>query len=366
VQTATRDLGDLQGGDISGLALNGGQLVVAGTTPNGALSAGTITRAASGGKDAFAAQISADLSSQPTDAIAYYGGTGDDLGTALTVSGGQVFIAGQAGTDLPGQPPVGSKDGFLASLNIATGAIGWSRRFTATANMAQPTAIAADPTGASALDRLGLPKGALPLGDSEQLTAQSSLRAGDQFTIRTGRGGIAHTITIDQGETFDTLVQKIQRTTGFEATAKVSTSLDGLRQIRIVPAYAQATVELGSGPDGKNALTTLGLSEGLINLTQTHNGVTTPADGGNKIYGLGLSSTLNLDSAVQITHALATVSGAMVVVRQIYRDLVTAATPKSPLDAARAAGKAGKAPAYLTNQVANLQAGLARLTGTSV
>ncbi|MFL5295373.1 MAG: hypothetical protein ACJ798_03225 [Phenylobacterium sp.] len=363
VLAATRDLGDLQGGDITGLGLNGGNLIVAGSTANGALSAGAVTRAASGGVDAFAAQISADLTNQPGDAIAYYGGSGDDRATAMSVAGGQVFIAGAAGTDLPGQPVVGSKDGFLAQLDIATGAIAWSRRFTGQANMAAPTSIAVAPTGASVLDRLGLPTGTLQLADSQQLIAQSSLRAGEQFTIKTGSAGLARTITIDAGETFDTLAKKIQRATGFEVQAKVTTGLDGARQLRITPVYSQITFELGAGPQGKDALSTLGLSEGMVNLTQLKNGVTSPADGGAKIYGLGLSSSLNLSNASQISHALASVSSALGVIRQVYRDLVAAATPKSALAAAQAAGKVGEAPAYLKAQVANYQAGLARLLG---
>ena len=40
MQTATRDLGDLQGGEISGLALDGADIIVAGSTANGALNAG--------------------------------------------------------------------------------------------------------------------------------------------------------------------------------------------------------------------------------------------------------------------------------------------------------------------------------------
>jgi len=364
VQTGTRDLGDLQGGDITGLALNGGQLVVAGTTSNGALSAGTVTRAASGGSDAFAAQLSEDLNGQPTDAIAYYGGTGDDKATALSVAGGKVYIGGQAGTDLPSQPAVGTKDGFLAQLDVATGAINWSSRFTGKDNQAAPTAIAASANGASVLDRLGLPTGALQLADSQQLTAQSSLRPGAQFTLKAG--GLTKTITIDNGETLDTLATKIQRASGFEANVKVSTALDGTRSLRITPAYSQVILELGPGPQGKDALAGLGLPEGVINLaTITDNG-TKPADGGPKIYGLGLSTTLNLNDPAQISHALAQVSSAMGVVRQAYRDLVSAATPQTAAQAAQAAGKTGSVPTYLSDQIANLQAGLARLGGYSI
>ncbi len=359
--SATRDLGDLQGGTITGLALSGGQLVVAGNTANGALAAGTVTRAASGGTDAFAAQVSENLSSGPSDAIAYYGGTGEDKATSLAVSGGQVWIGGQAGTDLPGQPAVGTKDGFIAQLDIATGAIVNSERFTGKDGMAVPTAIAVDTTGASFLDRLGLPKGTIGGDPSQQLTAQSSLRAGEQFTIATGAGP-ATKITIDAGETLDTLALKIQRASGYQALATITT-VSGQRQLKIAPANSTQTVSLGAGPAGKNALATLGLPEGLLNLTTTTKGVTTPADGGPNIYGLGLSSTLNIDSAAQISHARAVVGAAMGIVRKAYQDLVTAATPKTAASIAAANGKTGAVPAYLTAELANLQAGLARLTG---
>jgi hypothetical protein len=358
VQTATRDLGDLQGGSIAGLTMNGGQLVVAGTTANGALAAGTVTRAASGGSDAFVAQVSADLSSQPTDAIAYYGGSGNDRATSVAVSGSQVFIAGVAGTDLPGQPAVGKQDGFLAGIDVASGAITWSRRFSGQDGVDATAAIAADPTGASVLDKLGLPNGTLTTTDpSQQLAAQSSLRPGDQFTIKTG-AGIAQTVTIDPGETFDSLVTKINRASGFEATASVFHNLDGTVALKIVPTYGQVTVQLGPGPLGKDALPTLGLAEGDINLTTTTNGKTVPADGGSKIYGLGLSSNLNLNDASQISHALAQVSSAMGVVRTAFQDVTKIENPP-----ANNPGQTGSVPAYLTNQIANLQAGLARLTG---
>ena len=358
--SATRDLGDLQGGNITGLALNGGQLVVAGTTANGALAAGTVTRAASGGADAFAAQISENLSSGPSDAIAYYGGAGDERATSLAVSGGQVWIGGQAGTDLPGQPVVGTKDGFIAQLDISTGAIVNSERFTGRDGIATPTAIAVDTSGSSILDRLGLPKGAIGFDTSQQLTAQSSLRAGEQFTIGTGAGAAAK-ITIDAGETLDTLALKIQRASGFQALATVTT-ISGQRQLKIVPANSQANVTLGAGPADRNALPTLGLPEGLLNLTTVKNGVIVPADGGGKIYGLGLSSTLNIDNAVQVSHARASVGAAMGVVRKAYQDLVNAATPQGT--GAAEHGKTGKVPAYLIAELANYRAGLARLTGS--
>ena len=240
VLTNTRDLGSLQGGTIAGLSLNGsGQVVVAGTTANGALNAGTITSAASGGTDAFAAQVNEDLTPSANDAIAYYGGSGDDHATGLAVSNGQVWITGTAGTDLPNQPVVGKQDGFVANLDIATGTVDYSRRFSGKDSMASPTSIAVAPTGASVLDVLGLPTGTIGGDTSQQLTAQSSLRPGDQFTVANGSAPPV-TITIDQGETLQSLATKIQRASGSEATATVSTSLSGGQQLTIKPAYANA------------------------------------------------------------------------------------------------------------------------------
>lgn len=357
--TATRDLGDLQGGEIVGLALDGGEVVVAGTTANGFLTAGAVTRAHAGGTDAFAARLSAGLTPAGADKVAYYGGSGDDRATSLAVAGGKVWLGGAAGTDLPGHDPVGAKDGFVASLDIATGAIDWSRRIGGKDGRAAPTAIAVDPGGASVLDRLGLPTGELPLGDSDRLTAVSSLRGGDRFTIRMGEGRQS-TITIEEKDTLDTLAQKIRRASGFQAKVTLNTA-EGARTLKIEPINPRMVIEVGPGTAGKDALDMLGITESVVRATRTIDGKDMPADGRSKIYGLGLPRDLNLSDVHQISHAVAEVAAAMGVIRSIYKDMVAAVTPKSAAD--QIAAQAGKAPAYLTNQIANYQAALDRLTG---
>lgn len=367
VQQSTRDLGDLQGGTISGLSLNGsGQVVVAGTTSNGALNAGTVTSAASGGSEAFAAQVDENLADSPNNAVAYYGGSGNDRATALAVSNGQVWIAGTTAAGLPSSAPAGAQDGFVANINIATGVVAYSQQFSGKDQIAAPTSLAVDSSGASVLDRLGLPKGAIGGDPSQQLTAQSSLRPGDQFTVGVANG-VTNTITIDPGETLSTLAAKIQRASGSEATATVTTNLSGQQQLSIKPAFANSLVVIGAGPAGKNALTTLGIPEGELSQTTFTNNQTLPADGGKKIYGLGLSSTLNLDSAPQIAHAQAVIAAAEGVVRQAYKDLVSANTPQTPAQKAAANNSSANnpVPTYLSTELANLQAGLARLTGST-
>jgi len=363
VLSATKDLGDLQGGDIAGLALDGGQVVIAGTTANAALAAGTIKRNYSGGTDAFAARLSSDLSGSG-DTLAYYGGTGDDKATSLAVGGGKVWIGGSAGTaDLPsGLTPVGTKDGFLANLDVANGTVDWSRRFTGKDGQATPTAIAVAPTGASVLDRLGLPSGTLDLADSQKITAASALRAGDQFTVKAGDGRAA-TVTIDNKDTLDTLAQKIRRASGFQAKVTLTT-VDGVRSMRIEPLNARVLLEIGAGTSNKDALETLGIPQGTIRSTTINDaGKTVPADGKKMLYGLGLASDLNLSDSAQVGHTLAELAGAINSVRAAYKDLVAAAQPKGVAQAAARAN--GPVPAYLTNQIANYQAALDRLGGGS-
>jgi hypothetical protein len=363
VPTATRDLGDLQGGSIAGLALDGADVVIAGTTSNAALNAGAVTRAASGGSDAFAARIASDLSAGGS--IAYYGGAGEDTATALAVSNGKVWIGGQAGdAPIDGQSKLGTtRDGFLASLDVDAGTVGWERRFAGKDGRAAPTAIAVDASGASVLDRIGLPKGPLTFTDSQRLIDQSSLRAGDTFTVRVD-GGHASTVTIDAADTLDTLAQKIRRASGFEAKVTIGV-LNGARHLTIAPANDRQIIELGPGKTDRNALQLLGLPESVVRTTKLVGGKSVPADGGSNIFGMGLASDLKLGTLADYNHARAELQTAMGVVRSAYKDLVAQSTPKAVLDAQAAAASAAKGavPAYLTAQVANYQAALDRLTG---
>lgn len=365
VEVASRDLGDLEGGDIEGLALDSnGQLVLVGTTRNPQLDAGAVTSPASGGQDVFAARLGKDLSVSSSDRLAYYGGAGDDQATAMGVANGEVWIAGTSKTDLPDLAPVGKQDGFLVKLDVDTGAVDWSRRFTGVSGNAAPSAIAVAPQGASVLDRLGLPTGKLSIDGSEQLTAVSAVRPGDQFTIKSN--GATKTVTIEAADTFDTLALKIRRAAGFAAKVTLSTNADGQRQLKIEPATNSAMIEIGAGKGDSDALLQLGIAEGVVRATKTDkDGKAVSADGRPNVYGLALHTGINLSSPDQISHALAELATAQDAIRQAYKDLVTAATPKSQQNAQAAAAATGKVPAYMTNQIANYQAALDRLTGGS-
>jgi hypothetical protein len=358
--TATRDLGALQGGSVAGLAINAdGSIVVAGSTHNGALSAGAVTTAYSGGGEAFIAKLAnADLSASSADALTYYKGSGDTTASALTVSGGQVYIAGQVAVP----PTVGSGltsayDGYVAQIDPTTGAVNFSNVITGPDHEAAPHAIAVDPNGSSVLDLLGLPNGPINYTPNQTVVANSTAAAGDKFTITAY--GVTRTVTVDAGDTLQTLALKIQQASSFQATAKVVTS-GGVQELQITPENAGAQVSLGGGPTGEDALPGLGLTAGLIANATTIKSKTNTLQSN---YGLGLSTSLNLSSAANIAAAQAALTSATGAVARIYTNLITPPAPKTTGATNKSAN--GPVPAYLTAEIASYQSALARLTGSS-
>lgn len=355
---ATRDLGDLEGGAILGIGLDGGDLWIGGSTRNAALSAGTPTHAYSGGLDAFATRISADLSSTSQDSLTYFGGVGNDSVSAVAISDGKVWVAGQASADQPGSSPISTKDGFLAQLDVL-GGTSVVHRLTGKDGVATATSIAVDSSGASGLDKLGLPKGALLYADSTKVASATSARAGDSFQIRTAEGGRLASVTLEAGDTLDTLATKVRRAAGSKAKVEVVSDGD-FRRLKITPATKGATVEVLPGKGGLDFIGSIGLTPGVIrNTIVDRNGKSVSADGGGPVFGLGLPAELDVRNEKAVKNALAVLGKSLGRVREAYRQLEAAARPAP----AASQNTSGPVPAYLTNQVANYQAALDRLTG---
>ncbi len=285
---AVRDLGTLTGGSIAGLQLSDGKLYIAGQTRNGALNIANTTRPYDALMDGFAASISTDLTSQADDNLAYYGGAGNNTVTGMSVANGQVWITGSAGADLPGQTMVGKAQGYIAGLDVASGTVSGAQLLSGKDGIATGTSIAVDATGASDLDKFGLPKGTITYGGSQNVVSNTSVRPGDSFQIRTSKTGTPTTITIAANDTFKTLAAKIQAAAGFNATVTVASN--GTQNIlKIAPASDSDTVEIMPGAVGKNALPALGLTAGVArNTTVNKAGQTTSTAPGGQVYGLGL------------------------------------------------------------------------------
>lgn len=355
---AVRDLGNLGGGSLAGITLDGGSLWVAGDTTNAALSIGGQTLGPAGGRDAFAARLSTDLSSTAADSLAYFGGTGEDTVTGMAVSGGKVWVVGQAGANIPAGTPIGTKDGYLAEIDVAGGSVTNAQRLSGKDGYTSATTVAVGPGGASVLDKLGLPTGSLDYARSLKITSATSARAGDSFQIRTKEGGALATVTLDNNDTLDTLAAKVRRAGGFQA--KVEVVSDGAnRTLKISPVNDNATVEILAGKGGADLLSAIGLKQGVVrNTTVDKDGKTVSADGGGAVYGLNLPNNFSLATADDTKAALKILGNALSKIRTAYADLQTAAMPKPPKTKA-----GGAVPAYLTNQISNYQAALDRLTG---
>ena len=364
--SATRDLGAVGEGGVAGVAVNtDGSIVVAGSTNNGNLSVGTIGSAYSGGEEAFVASLDPSLTPSGADTLAYFAGASDTTTSAVTVAGGQVYITGQiAATPTPGSGDLTAFDGYAAQIDPTTGAVTWSNQFNSADNQAAPDSIAVDPAGASSLDALGLPTGNISFTPSQNLIANSSLQTGEQFSIKSSFGAVAQTVTIAADDTLQTLAQKIVQASGYAANVQVVT-IGGTQQLKITPGSPGVQITLGAGPVGENALPALGFSQGLITTNATAKAKSASTAGGAQPttslkanYGLGLDSTINLLSPTGVSNALAQLGGAINTVKTIYSAMTTKPS-------ATTGGANGPVPAYLTAEIANYQAALARLTGST-
>lgn len=353
--SATRDLGPASG-DVTGIAVTDGRVVLTGTTRNPALDIGTVNTAHSGGSDAYVAVLQADLLASDGDRLTYFGGGGDDSASDMKVHDGKVWITG-----LADRPP-GAKDddprrGHLTRLDPLTGAIEWTRTWPGADQQASPMSLAVATGGASVLDRLGLPQGLVSTGDSKALTTVTALRPGDRFYVSPADGSRGRAVTIDARDTLQTLARKIEQASFGQLKVTVITdslklgeggALSGgqLQRLSITPRDGREGAILTSGEPGRDALAALGLSPGLV--------ANKGRAGDIKTFALALPPSLSLAGSEKITSSVEVLRAAMKAVRDAYRALA----PGSSKPAIT-----GEAPAYLKAQLANYQAALARLGG---
>lgn len=373
VAPATRNLGALNGGSVAGVAFVGSDVVVAGSTTS-ALNAGAVTAASNGGREAFVARLDGSLAAQ---SVAYWGGAGDETVTGVSVADGKVYLAGSTTTGAAS----GGRQGFVTRLDATTGASDWSQTYAGKDGVVALSALAVATTGASVLDRLGLPSGTIDFagtknpvtgkvdmtGSTREVVAQTAARAGDQFYVQVN-GGARKAVTLEADDTFATLAAKVNRAIGFYGSATVKRDVAGTdkddkeilgnsSRLVIASRNEDTRLTLSAGPASRNLLEALGLAEGEVRTLPS--GVTETElveQGEPRTYGLALSSDLNLSSKAEIKRAHDQLQAALGVIRSAYRDLKTAAQPKT------AATARGPVPEYLSNQLANYQAALSRLT----
>jgi hypothetical protein len=366
--TAVRDLGSAS--SVVGIGVANGQVSVAGNVIAPTLNAGTVAQAFTGTGDAFVANLTTGLTPADSDNVAYLGVAGaTETATGFSFAGGQAYVTGTVSGDPHTLAASGATEGFVTGVDAGTGATTYSTRLAGANGQDAPTSIAASASGASALDLLGLPDGSIDPDRSNLIVANTSIKAGDSFYIRTSASGAQTPVTITATDTITTLANKINNALGYQGTATVETSSSGDR-ISIVAASTSSYIELNSqssvsnpvqSGDGTDVLAALGLQDGILRKVKTvQNGLTDPTQA--RDYALNLPSGLSIGSAAQAQAASTSLQSAMATIQQAYQDLVNPPTLASEA-ASKAQGSSGAVPAYLTAEISNYQAGLARLTG---
>ncbi len=302
----SQSLGALQaGGGIGGLTVSGGNVYVSGTTSNGNLTAGgqaSIAAASSGGTDAFVFALTDNGGSVSADHVSYVGTGVSDQGGAMTVGpDGTIYLTGTTMGTFAGQQRniQNVTNAFATALN-ANGSVQWTQQYGGADGQSTGASMAIDPNGSSVLDVLGLPRGTINLNQSVDLTSMTTLRAGDTFKIKIdGVAPRTTTITIDKGETINSLNTKINSQLGAigKATANYTGGAEGIK-LTVNPGN---TIELIAGPKDSDALARLGISAGVLTAPAAASkaGATTTSTADKKTeptYGLGFSGTLDIST----------------------------------------------------------------------
>lgn len=349
------DLGDMEDGAIGGLTVDGDDIYFAGSAGAGFAPSAPLT-AHSGGRDAVVVKLT-DGATPTTQWTQFVGSDADDSASSVQVSGGKVYIAGKTTGELSGATQNGTRNSFAASIDATTGTTDFATQISGRGGVSAATGIAIDPDGDSILDDLGLPSGTLAYADTRVVTDRTSVRDGDFFYLSVD-GGRRKKITIDADDSMRSLTFKINAALVLDGSGDVGRTKAG-DILRITPK-PNVTIELFAGSEGRDALAGLGLKPGAVTGKESFldRDKTSAAP---KVFALELSGDFSLANRERAKVASKALEDAMNIVQRAYRDLTTPQALKDLLNGEGKGNKGGSVPAYLSAQIANYSAGLARL-----
>jgi len=358
------DLGDLQNGTIGGIAVDGNNVYVSGTTSNGSLTAGgqaSVANAASGSSDAFVFGLSDAGASASANFVSYVGTSTSDLGGAIAVSNGHIYLSGTTRGAFAGQTQsfANTPNMFVTDMSTS-GAINWTKQYGGLSGNSTGQGIAVDSQGSSVLDTLGLPRGAVSLSQSVNLVDQTTVHAGDSFKLKiSGRTDHEVTIRIEADETMSSLATKINTALLYDGTSKVTYTPNG--SALQISANAGVQIQIESGPEGSDALSGLGIEPTVLAKDAASSTKTTSSSSSTQklVAGLGLTSTMDLSTVAGAKAARGAMVAVLSSLRTAYRNLNT--PPTTATTTGTNAG--GPASAYQMNQIANYQLALNMLGG---
>ncbi|MCB2014680.1 MAG: hypothetical protein R3E11_12990 [Sphingobium sp.] len=342
---------DLGVADARALAIAPDGGIAVGGATDSALS-GAQVNGLSGGREGFVTRFSASLTGASTS---YIGTSGTDQVDSIAYMNGSLYAGGRT-TGVLGTAKTGTTDGFVVALDAASGAQLSASQFGRLAEQTGAVRISAASGGASALGAMGLARGTLTPLDSDKLTAQTSLREGDSFSVRLNDGAIRK-ISIAADDTMTSLAARIRSALGNKATVTTPT-VDGKKVLRI-EAKAGADVELIAGAAGNDALEKLGLDPSRLTVPEI-SGPRDPKVRPGGTYGLGLTEALSIGTAKDAAIALKTIKLAISVSQTAYRSLYWDSGKEALVNAGNGNGRGPSA--YQLAQVERYQDALTRIS----
>lgn len=368
------DLGALDGGRIAGLALDSGNVVIAGDVGANGLG-GVLAGDRGGARDGFVARLAPDANgftlqfAQSLSAAA----AGNERVGGLALRNGELFVSGTSDAAFGGANIDGPRNPFLARVDALSGAINGVTTIPGSFADNGGT-LTLSPGGETALNRLGLPAGPVQFVDSDRISDRSSARAGDSFTLQIGTAP-PQRITLRSNDTLTSLAFRINQALRLEgrvelrratleardALASGDAQVDRVsgdtlvgRRLVFEPRPGRQ-LTLSAGPAGEDLLKALGLRGGIVFAEPTR-----PATDRNaptpRFLELSLDEALTLDDRASAQRAVNVLVAAQSAVRNAFRE-VNAPPPA----ASNSRNANGRVPEFLNAQLSNLRAGLARL-----
>jgi trimeric autotransporter adhesin len=190
------------------------------------------------------------------------------------------------------------------------------------------------------------------------LTSQTSIRAGDSFSVRLNNG-LVRKITIAPDETLGSLATRVNNALGRKAAVTTPT-VNGHKVLRM-EAKAGVDVELIAGPETGDALEKLGLAPARLMVPAiTGKGRNDPRVLPGGTFGLALTEALSIGTAKDAAIALKSIRDAISTTQTAYRSLYWDEAKAALADGATGGGR-GPSP-YQAAQLARYQDALTRVS----
>lgn len=344
---------------ITSIAYDAGALYATGETRLDGYSAGQVSGTAQDHIDAFAIRLDVSGASATDAWYQSFDGANDQSASSILIDNGKVYVAGTGEGVFGATAGTGDRNAFLVSLDATSGTENWTQSMDGRGGLSSAAGVALSATGDNALDAFGLPSGKLQLGDVDYISDRTSARVGDHFYISVD-GGRQKKITLEEGDSYRSLTFKINAALVLDGQATARRGTEG-QTLRIKP-NENVQIELIAGSDGGDLLSALGLPEGVVfNAPSLLEDEQSSSDA-PPLVALGLTTNnISLASEEEAQSVADMLDAAMRGLRKAYRYAVEDPTLTQLTEGN--GQTSGAVSAYQQAQLANLQAGLARLQG---